>query len=63
MSNNKQIMQKTKDENSFFIRCHQNSILSDKIFCNNPKYTDAAIKILQVMTLDEGYLLVECVYI
>ena len=63
MSNNRQVIQKTKEENSFFIRLHHNWALSNEIFCNRPEYKGSAIKILQIMTLDEGYLLVECVYI
>lgn len=47
------------NENSFFVKFHQNSKLADKFFEPNPKYNDKPISIIQVMLVHQGYMLVE----
>lgn len=46
---------------SFFLKFHQNSKLADKLFEPNPKYNDKAISIIQMMLINESYILAECV--
>ena len=49
------------NEKSFFLKFHQNSKLADLLFEPNPKYNNKAISIIQMMLINEGYILVECV--
>jgi hypothetical protein len=63
MSNNNIIMKKTTDANSFFIRFHHKSQLSDSVLTDTPEYKGVEIKIIQIMKIDDGYLLAECTYI
>jgi hypothetical protein len=49
------------NEKSFFLKFHQGSKLADKLFEPNPKYNDKSISIIQMMLINEGYILVECV--
>ena len=49
------------NEKSFFLKFHQNSKLADKLFEPNPKYSDKAISIIQMMLINESYILAECV--
>jgi hypothetical protein len=44
----------------FFLKFHQNSKLADSLFLPDPKYRDHEIEIIQVMMINDGYLLVEC---
>ena len=46
---------------SFFLKFHQNSRVSDALFEPQPKYKDKPISVIQVMLINEGYLLAECV--
>jgi len=52
------IMQKTI-EGSFFINCHHNSKMADKIFSNTPKYDEKEVIVLQILIIHEGYLIIE----
>lgn len=49
------------NEKSFFLKFHQNSKLADYLFEPNPKYNNKAISIIQMMLINEGYILAECV--
>lgn len=49
------------NEKSFFLKFHQNSTLADHLFEPNPKYNNKAISIIQMMLINEGYILAECV--
>ena len=49
------------NEKSFFLKFHQGSKLADKLFEPNPKYNDKPISIIQMMLINEGYILAECV--
>lgn len=49
------------NEKSFFLKFHQNSKLADELFEHNPKYNDKAISIIQMMLINESYILAECV--
>ena len=49
------------NEKSFFLKFHQNSKLADQLFEPNPKYNNKAISIIQMMLINEGYILAECV--
>lgn len=49
------------NEKSFFVRMHQKSQLSDKLFTDNPKYNDKPVMVIQVLLIQENYLLVELV--
>ncbi len=63
MSTNNGIMTSTKDENSFFIRLHYKSLLSDEVFGDYPVYDGKPIKIIQIMKIDDGNLIMECAYL
>jgi len=54
---------KKLDEKSFFIKFHQNSRLADNLFEPNPKYKDKPISIIQMMLINGGEILAECIYI
>ncbi len=56
------IMQKS-NEKSYFLKFHQNSKLSDQLFEPTPMYNKKPISIIQMMLINEGYILVECVNI
>ena len=56
------IIQKS-NEKSFFIKFHQSSRLADKLFDVKPKYNEINISIIQMMLINEGYILAECVNI
>ncbi len=49
------------NEKSFFLKFHQNSKLADKLFEPNPKYNDKDISVIQMMLINESYILAECV--
>lgn len=49
------------NEKSFFLKFHQNSKLADKLFEPNPRYNDKVISIIQIMLINESYILAECV--
>ena len=49
-------------EKSFFIRCHQTSPLSESLFNASPKYNNKRVSILQVILINEGYVLIEAVF-
>ena len=63
MSNSSEIITKSKDENSFFLRVHYNSQISEYLFSDTPEYNENPVKILQIMKIEDGYLLIECTYI
>lgn len=54
------IMQRS-NEKSYFLRFHQNSKLAEKLFEPNPKYNESPIAIIQMMLINEAYILAECV--
>lgn len=54
------IIQRSAD-NSFFLKFHQGSILADEIFASSPVYKGKSIAIIQVMLINEGYMLVEII--
>jgi hypothetical protein len=54
------IIQKS-NEKSFFLNFHQNSQLAKKLFEPNPQYQNKNIVIVQMMLINEGYILAECV--
>ena len=49
------------NEKSFFLKFHQNSRLADKLFEPNPQYNNKEISIIQMMLINESYILAECV--
>ena len=49
------------NQKSFFLRFHQKSTLSDELFKPNPKYDNKPISITQMMLINDGYILVECI--
>ena len=49
-------------EKSFFIRCHQTSRTSDNLFSSSPWYEGKSVSILQVILINEGYVLIEAVF-
>lgn len=49
--------------NSFFLRCHHNSQLAEKLFDSNPRYNGIAVTVLQVLLIEQGYMLVECAFL
>lgn len=49
------------NEKSFFLKFHRNSQVANKLFEPNPKYNDKSISIIQMMLIDEGHILAECV--
>lgn len=55
------IIQRSSDK-SFFVRCHQTSPLSDSLFNSDPIYNRKSISVLQVMLMNENYILVEIMY-
>lgn len=58
------IIKKTTQEKTFFIRCHHDSNRAGEMFCDKPKYNDKPISILQVMVISsDGWLMAECSYI
>ena len=61
MSN--EIITKSKDEDSFFLRTHYDSQISKYLFNDTPEYNENPVKILQIMKIEDGYLLIECTYI
>jgi hypothetical protein len=61
MSN--EIIIKSKDEDSFFLRTHYYSPMSKYLFNDTPEYNGKPVKILQIMKIEDGYLLIECAYI
>jgi hypothetical protein len=50
-------------EESFFLKFHQNSRLADQLFEPKPEYKSKPVKLVQMMLINEGYILAECVYI
>ena len=46
---------------SFFLCCHYNSELARSLFLDNPEYNGNKISIIQLMKIDNGYLLIEVV--
>ena len=56
------IIQKS-NENSFFLKFHQNSQLADRLFEPKSMYGGKAISIIQIMLINESYLMAECVYV
>lgn len=63
MSNGNKLIKKTKNENSFFVRAHATSNYGYKFFSDKPEYNGKEVKILQIMQIEEGYLIFECVYV
>jgi hypothetical protein len=58
------IMQKSNDVTSFFIKIRKNDVMStEEIFCEKPKYNNREIKVLQIMVIDEVYLILECIHV
>lgn len=58
------IIKKTTQEKTFFVRCHCNSPLAAKLFSNKSEYDGKPISILQVMVISsDGWLMAECSYI
>jgi hypothetical protein len=58
------IMHKSNDVTSFFIKIHKNDVMStEEIFCEKPKYNNREVKVLQIMVLDEDYLILECTHV
>lgn len=55
------IIQKS-NANSFFIRFHKNSTLSNDIFCSKPLYKNQNVIVLQVLLMSDDYVLCEVVY-
>jgi hypothetical protein len=49
-------------EKSFFIRCHQTSRTADNLFSSSPWYEGKSVYILQVILINEGYVLIEAVF-
>jgi len=56
------IIQKSSD-NSFFLKLHQNSELAEDIFKPKGKYKGDKISVIQVMLINDNWLLVECIYV
>jgi hypothetical protein len=58
------IMHKSNDVTSFFIKIRKNDVMSkEEIFCEKPKYNNREVKVLQIMVLDEDYLILECTHV
>lgn len=47
---------------SFFVNCHQNSNLADSLFSSKPRYNSRPISVLQVMLMNNGYVLIEMMF-
>lgn len=56
------IIQRSSDD-SFFLKFHQNSNLSKELFEPDAKYKNKPISIIQMMLINEGYILAEIIYI
>jgi len=56
------IIQRSAD-NSFFLNLHQKSNLADDLFDDKPKYKEKPVSVIQVMLINDGYMLAECVYL
>lgn len=52
------IIQRSSEE-SFFVRFHHSSVLSGEIFTSEPKYKNNNVLVLQVLLIQDGYVLVE----
>lgn len=50
------------NNNSFFLKFHQKSTLSDNIMEPNPTYKNKRIEIVQMMLINDGYIIAECVH-
>jgi hypothetical protein len=58
------IIKKTTQEKTFFVRCQHDSPRAREIFSDKPKYNDKPISVLQVMVIsNDGWLMAECSYI
>lgn len=55
------IQKATKD--SFFLRFHQNSQMALDLFKPKPKQDGKPIEILQIMLINDSFLIAECVFI
>ena len=54
------IIKKSNDK-SFFRKFHQNSALADDLFDLDAKYKNEPVIVIQVMMVNDGSLLAECV--
>lgn len=54
------IIQKS-DDKSFFLKFHQDSAMAKKIFNEKPEHNNIKVLVLQIMLINEGYLMVECI--
>jgi hypothetical protein len=54
------IIQKS-NKDSYFLRMHKDSQRSKELFVDKPKYEDQPVAVLQVLLMDEKYLMVEVV--
>lgn len=48
---------------SFFVNCHYKSVMADKLFDSEPSYKGKSCQVLQVMMIEDGYLVIECLFI
>lgn len=48
---------------SFFLCFHQNSPFAGSLFCDLPKYGNKEIMIIQMMLINDGHILAECIYV
>lgn len=55
------IIQKS-NEKSFFINIGHRSGYADKIFCDNPKYLDQNVSVLQILLSNNDYIFLELVF-
>lgn len=61
MSEQKNTILTRTDNRSYFIRIHTKSPAADKIFRENPQYNDKHVYILQIMPIEDNYLLIELI--
>lgn len=50
------------NEKSFFVNLQNGSSLCDKLFCNEPKYHNKSVLVLQVMLMNQQYMLCELIF-
>ena len=58
---NNPILSKTKDE-SFFVKSHHTAPVACRLFEPIPRYDGKEVIILQIMDIDDGHLIFECIF-
>lgn len=48
---------------SFFACCHYKSTMAEELFNHEPSYKNKPCQVMQVMMIEGGYLLIECIFI